>query len=343
MNLNSPFAFALVAIVGLSLLGLPVAYAMIGGSILWLFMSGLDLGTAAEQMLNGMMASQLLLAIPLFILAASFMSTGSILDRLLTLLQRGCRALPRWARAGERPAGHRACQHVGFRSRRCGGLGQADADDDDARRKVSAGIRRRADLCVVRHRADHPAVDPAGALCADFGHVGRLPLPRWRDTGLAPRCRPERAHCIRGEASQLPGRKARAAARAPSRDLGRVAGALHAGDPARFHVERDHHPHRGRCTRRRVRVADLRIAVPQPAPDGRLPCAGFQCARHGVDRHADRRRDGLQLRHHVGEHPEDAERDAEGLRDVTARVPADGQRICCWSWAASWKARRSSW
>ena len=83
MNPTSPFFLTLVAIVGLSLIGLPVAYAMIGGSILWLFLSGLDLGTAAEQMLNGMMASQLLLAIPLFILAASFMSTGSILERLL--------------------------------------------------------------------------------------------------------------------------------------------------------------------------------------------------------------------------------------------------------------------
>jgi tripartite ATP-independent transporter DctM subunit len=57
---------------------------MIAGSILWLFVSHRDMGTAAEQLLNGMMASQLLLAIPLFILAASFMSTGSILDRLLT-------------------------------------------------------------------------------------------------------------------------------------------------------------------------------------------------------------------------------------------------------------------
>ncbi len=83
MNPTSPLFLALVAIVGLSLIGLPVAYAMIGGSILWLFLTGLDLGTAAEQLLNGMMASQLLLAIPLFILAATFMSTGSILERLL--------------------------------------------------------------------------------------------------------------------------------------------------------------------------------------------------------------------------------------------------------------------
>ncbi|HEX4884691.1 MAG TPA: TRAP transporter large permease [Casimicrobiaceae bacterium] len=83
MNLTSPFSLALAAILVLSVVGLPLGYAMIGGSILWLFLSGLDMGTAAEQLLNGMMGSQLLLAIPLFILAAEFMNTGSIMDRLL--------------------------------------------------------------------------------------------------------------------------------------------------------------------------------------------------------------------------------------------------------------------
>ncbi len=87
--MTSPFAWSVAAIVVLSLAGLPVAYAMIGGSILWLAMKGLDMGTAAEQLLNGMMTSQLLLAIPLFILAAEFMNTGSIMDRML----RFCNAL----------------------------------------------------------------------------------------------------------------------------------------------------------------------------------------------------------------------------------------------------------
>jgi len=89
VNLTSPFAFALYAIVGLSLLGLPVGHAMIGGSILYLALSGMDMGTAAEQLLNGMYTSYLLLAIPLFVLAAEFMNTGSIMDRLL----RFCNAL----------------------------------------------------------------------------------------------------------------------------------------------------------------------------------------------------------------------------------------------------------
>jgi tripartite ATP-independent transporter DctM subunit len=86
---STPFAYALAAIVALSLLGLPVGHAMIAGSILYLYVKGLDMGTAAEQLLNGMYTSYVLLAIPLFILAAEFMNSGSIMDRLL----RFCNAL----------------------------------------------------------------------------------------------------------------------------------------------------------------------------------------------------------------------------------------------------------
>jgi tripartite ATP-independent transporter DctM subunit len=83
VNLTSPFALAVAAIVLLSAFGLPVGHAMIAGSVLYLWIAGLDLGTAAEQLLNGMYTSYLLLAIPLFILAAEFMNSGSIMDRLL--------------------------------------------------------------------------------------------------------------------------------------------------------------------------------------------------------------------------------------------------------------------
>jgi len=83
VNIASPFALSVIAIVFLSLLGLPIGHAMITGSIVYLLFAGLDLGTAAEQLLNGMYSSQVLLAVPLFILAAEFMNTGSITDRLL--------------------------------------------------------------------------------------------------------------------------------------------------------------------------------------------------------------------------------------------------------------------
>jgi tripartite ATP-independent transporter DctM subunit len=89
VNFASPFAFALYTILGLSLLGVPVGVAMIGGSILYLYLKGMDIGAAAEQLLNGTYQSFLLLAIPLFILAATIMSNGRILDRLLSF----CNAL----------------------------------------------------------------------------------------------------------------------------------------------------------------------------------------------------------------------------------------------------------
>src|SRR5690242_19828869 len=79
----SPFALCIISIVLLGALGLPIGHAMIASSILYLLLSGLDLGTAAEQILNGLFNSYVLLAIPLFILAADLMNSGSLTDRLL--------------------------------------------------------------------------------------------------------------------------------------------------------------------------------------------------------------------------------------------------------------------
>jgi C4-dicarboxylate transporter DctM subunit len=79
----SPFALCIVSIVFLGALGLPIGHAMIASSILYLLLTGLDLGTAAEQILNGLFNSYVLLAIPLFILAADLMNIGSLTDRLL--------------------------------------------------------------------------------------------------------------------------------------------------------------------------------------------------------------------------------------------------------------------
>ena len=79
----SPFALCIITIVTLGALGLPIGHSMIVASVLYLLISGLDLGTAAEQILNGLFNSYVLLAIPLFILAADLMNVGSLTDRLL--------------------------------------------------------------------------------------------------------------------------------------------------------------------------------------------------------------------------------------------------------------------
>ncbi|MBM3599636.1 MAG: TRAP transporter large permease [Alphaproteobacteria bacterium] len=89
MNLASPFALTVWALIALSLLGLPIGHAMIAASILYLLLAGQDMGLAAEQLLNGLYNSYVLLAVPLFLFAAELMSIGSMSDRLL----RFCNAL----------------------------------------------------------------------------------------------------------------------------------------------------------------------------------------------------------------------------------------------------------
>src|SRR5947209_11120719 len=79
----SPFSLCIITLVGLGGLGLPIGLSMICASIFYLALKGLDLGTAAEQVLNGLYNSYVLLAVPLFILAADLMNVGSLTDRLL--------------------------------------------------------------------------------------------------------------------------------------------------------------------------------------------------------------------------------------------------------------------
>lgn len=83
MTLASPFSLSLVLLTVLAMLGLPIGLAMICGSILYLSLSGMDMGTAAEQFLNGMYSNYIILAVPLFIFAAEIMNSGQMTERLL--------------------------------------------------------------------------------------------------------------------------------------------------------------------------------------------------------------------------------------------------------------------
>ena len=83
MNFASPFSITLWVLTILAVLGLPIGHAMIVSSILYLWLAGLDMGTAAEQLLNGLYNSYVLLAVPLFLFAAELMNVGSMSERLL--------------------------------------------------------------------------------------------------------------------------------------------------------------------------------------------------------------------------------------------------------------------
>jgi tripartite ATP-independent transporter DctM subunit len=79
----TPFAIMLVVLVGLSVMGLPIGLAMITATIIYLGLTGQDMSIAAEQVLNGLNGSYILLAVPLFIFSAGLMNAGSLTDRLL--------------------------------------------------------------------------------------------------------------------------------------------------------------------------------------------------------------------------------------------------------------------
>jgi len=83
MTISLAFGLALGLITVLAFLGLPMGLSMISGSILYLLMKGQDPGIVAEQFLNGMYSNYIMLAVPLFILAAEIMNSGTLSDRLL--------------------------------------------------------------------------------------------------------------------------------------------------------------------------------------------------------------------------------------------------------------------
>lgn len=81
--MSAAFAFCLIALFLLAAIGTPIALSMIVSAIVYLAIKGQDLGLAAEQIIQGLYDSFLILAVPLFIVAANIMNAGTISDRLL--------------------------------------------------------------------------------------------------------------------------------------------------------------------------------------------------------------------------------------------------------------------
>lgn len=83
--MTTPLIVLLGTLAALMLLRAPVALAMFCGGVAYLATKGADMGLAAEQVLNGLFNSYVLLAVPLFILAANVMNAGSVSERLFEL------------------------------------------------------------------------------------------------------------------------------------------------------------------------------------------------------------------------------------------------------------------
>jgi tripartite ATP-independent transporter DctM subunit len=77
------FQLCLLVLFLLAGIGAPIAHSMIVAAVVYLAVAGQDMGLAAEQIIQGIYDSFIILAVPLFIVAANIMNEGTISDRLL--------------------------------------------------------------------------------------------------------------------------------------------------------------------------------------------------------------------------------------------------------------------
>ena len=314
MNFASPFSICIVAITALALFGLPVGYAMIAGSIIYLMLVGQDLGTVAEQLLNGMYQSWILLAVPLFILAAEVMNTGTMTERLL----RFCEAMVGRFRGGL--AQVNVVQSIIF----AGMSGSAIADAAGSGRLMQNMMTRdgkytpsfAAALTAVSS-VIAPIIPPSIPLVlyalvsdASIGYLfiaGIVPglllglsqmivvaiLARRRNFPVEPPVNPR----------EIPGITLRAfpALMMPVVLLVGMRGGVMTPTEASAVAAAYAHP-------------DLGGALSQPHAEADLRCVPGERPLDRLDRHADRRRARLQLRRHDREHPGDRARRPRAVR-----------------------------
>ena len=80
--MSAPFLILVALFVLLTIGRVPIAFAMLLAALAYLVAAGRDIGLAADQIMNTLANNYLLVAIPLFMLAANLMNAGSISDRL---------------------------------------------------------------------------------------------------------------------------------------------------------------------------------------------------------------------------------------------------------------------
>ncbi len=81
--MSMELALCLITLIGLAGIGTPIGYSIMLASLVYLGMAGMDLALTGEKILQGLYKSFVLLAVPLFIVAANIMNAGTISERLL--------------------------------------------------------------------------------------------------------------------------------------------------------------------------------------------------------------------------------------------------------------------
>jgi TRAP-type transport system large permease protein len=77
------FALCLLTLFFLAGIGTPIAYSILLASFVYLAAGGTDIGIVGKVLMDGLYQSFILLAVPLFIVAANIMNAGTISERLL--------------------------------------------------------------------------------------------------------------------------------------------------------------------------------------------------------------------------------------------------------------------
>ena len=81
--MSGAFLLCLGTIFVIAGIGRPIALAILLGTIVYMAAAGQDIGLAGKVLMDGLYNSFILLAVPLFIVAANIMNAGTISDRLL--------------------------------------------------------------------------------------------------------------------------------------------------------------------------------------------------------------------------------------------------------------------
>ncbi|MEC7668564.1 MAG: TRAP transporter large permease subunit, partial [Pseudomonadota bacterium] len=81
--MSMELALCLITLFGLAGIGTPIGYSIMLASLVYLGMAGMDLALTGEKILQCLYKSFVLLAVPLFIVAANIMNAGTISERLL--------------------------------------------------------------------------------------------------------------------------------------------------------------------------------------------------------------------------------------------------------------------
>jgi len=85
--MSSSILVLIAVFVALTVARIPIGIGMLAGGIAYLLHKGVDAGIAAEQVMNAMLQSDVMLAIPMFILCGNFISGGSIAPRMMDFAQ----------------------------------------------------------------------------------------------------------------------------------------------------------------------------------------------------------------------------------------------------------------